>query len=102
MEDWQARGLATLHLAHSAVADHPAAYVQHALTQASDAIWPLLQSGAQIFVCGDGRRMAPAVRDAFIAMHQNKSGSDRDTASLWLEGLIDEGRYHQDVYGFGK
>jgi cytochrome P450 / NADPH-cytochrome P450 reductase len=102
MEDWQARGLAVLHLAHSAVGNHPSAYVQHALAQSSDAIWPLLESGAQIFVCGDGRRMAPAVRDAFIAMHQSQSGSDRDTASLWLEGLIDAGRYHQDVYGFGK
>jgi cytochrome P450 / NADPH-cytochrome P450 reductase len=102
METWQTGGLATLHLAHSAVTGHPAAYVQHALAQASDAVWPLLEAGAQIFVCGDGRRMAPAVRDAFITMHMSKMGSDRESASLWLEGLIDEGRYHQDVYGFGK
>ncbi len=102
MEGWETPGLATLHLAHSGVSDHPYAYVQHALTGAGDALWPLIEYGAHIFVCGDGKRMAPAVRDAFIVLHQSKTGSDRDGASLWLEELIDCDRYHQDVYGFGK
>ena len=102
MEGWQASGLATIHLAHSAVADHAHAYVQHALMGAADTIWPLIERGAQIFVCGDGRRMAPAVREAFIDMHEAKTGGNRDAASAWLEGLIDADRYHQDVYGFGK
>ena len=102
MDEWQASGLATVHLAQSGVPDHPTPYVQHALAAASDQMWPPIEAGAAIYVCGDGRRMAPAVRDAFIAMHQTKTGSDRETASQWLERLIDAGRYHQDVYGFGK
>ena len=102
MELWQAGGLVTVHLAHSGVEDYPHKYVQHALAASGATIWPLLDAGAQVFVCGDGRRMAPAVREALIDMCERQRHCDRDTASAWLEGLIDEGRYHQDVYGFGK
>ena len=102
MEGWAADGLLTLHLAHSAVEGHPHTYVQHALAAAGDELWPLLEEGAQVFVCGDGRNMAPAVREALFDIHEAKTGSSREAASEWLEGLIDAGRYHQDVYGFGK
>ncbi len=102
MEGWQASGLAQVHLAHSAVPDHPYAYVQHAIAGAADTLWPLIEAGAQIFVCGDGKRMAPAVREAFITLRSAKTGEDRNTASQWLEDEITEERYHQDVYGFGK
>ena len=102
MEGWRDSGLITLHLAHSAVEGYPHAYVQHAVLAAADQLWPLLEAGAQIFVCGDGRNMAPAVREALIDIHEAKTGGTRDAASAWLEGLIDDGRYHQDVYGFGK
>ena len=102
MERWQSDGLANLHMAYSAVDKHPHAYVQHALSAATDAIWPLLEQGAQIFVCGDGRNMAPAIREALIDMCEQRRGIDRDAASAWLEQLIEAGRYHQDVYGFGK
>lgn len=102
MEGWAADGLATLYLAHSAVEEHPHSYVQHALAAAADSLWPLLAAGAQVFVCGDGRNMAPAVREALIDIHEAKTGSTRDVASEWLEELIETGRYHQDVYGFGK
>jgi cytochrome P450 / NADPH-cytochrome P450 reductase len=102
MERWRDEGLVTLHLANSAVADYPHAYVQHALSDAGATIWPLMGNGAQVFVCGDGRNMAPAVREALIDMCEQQTGADRDAASAWLEQLIEDGRYHQDVYGFGK
>ena len=102
MQGWAADGLATVHLAHSAVEGYPHAYVQHALAAAADSLWPLLAAGARVFVCGDGRNMAPAVREALIDIHEAKTGSTRDVASEWLEELIETGRYHQDVYGFGK
>jgi cytochrome P450/NADPH-cytochrome P450 reductase len=102
MEAWQGSGLVQLHLAHSGVADYPHAYVQHALAAAGDAIWPLLEKGAQVYVCGDGKNMAPAVREALIDIHELHTGAARDAASEWLEALIETDRYHQDVYGFGK
>jgi cytochrome P450/NADPH-cytochrome P450 reductase len=102
MEGWVADGLVILNLAHSAVDGYPHAYVQHALAASGNALWPLLEANAQVFVCGDGRYMAPAVREALIDIHEATVGSTREAASEWLEGLIDAGRYHQDVYGFGK
>jgi cytochrome P450 / NADPH-cytochrome P450 reductase len=102
MESWAASGLITLHRAYSALADFPYAYVQHALSAAGETLWPLIEGGAHIYICGDGKRMAPAVRDAFLTMHIAQTGADRDAASDWLETMIDGGRYHQDVYGFGK
>jgi cytochrome P450 / NADPH-cytochrome P450 reductase len=102
MEAWSADGVATLHLAYSAVDDYPYAYVQHALAAAGDAVWPLLEGGAQVFVCGDGRNMAPAVRETLIDICEAQRRCDRNVASEWLESLIETGRYHQDVYGFGK
>jgi cytochrome P450 / NADPH-cytochrome P450 reductase len=102
MEGWRDEELITLHLAHSAVEGYPYSYVQHALAASADALWPLLEAGAQVFVCGDGKYMAPGVREALIDIHEAKTGGTRDAASAWLEELIEADRYHQDVYGFGK
>ncbi|MFM9853029.1 MAG: bifunctional cytochrome P450/NADPH--P450 reductase [Sphingomonadaceae bacterium] len=102
MEGWVASGLITLHRAYSSLADFPHAYVQHALSAAGATLWPLIEGGAHIYICGDGKRMAPAVRDAFLGLNMSQTGGNRDVASDWLEAMIDGGRYHQDVYGFGK
>ena len=102
MRGWEADGLITLHRAFSAVPDFPYAYVQDAMAAAADVLWPLLAADAQVFVCGDGRNMAPAVRDTLIAICAAGRGIDHDAASQWLEQMIEDGRYHQDVYGFGK
>ncbi len=102
MARWASDGLVTLHRAHSALDGHPHAYVQHALAAAGSALWPLLEANAQVFVCGDGRNMAPAVRETLIDICEAETGRERDAASAWLESLMDAGRYHQDVYGFGK
>lgn len=102
MEEWARTGLISLHLAHSALVGHPHPYVQHALAAVAPTLWPLFGQGVQLFICGDGKHMAPAVREALLEMHESRTGGTRDEASAWLEGLIDAGRYHQDVFGFGK
>ena len=102
MRAWEADGLITLHRAFSALPDFPHRYVQDVLRADAEALWPLLDSDAQVFVCGDGRHMAPAVRDTLIGICAARRGIDHDAASQWLEQMIEDGRYHQDVYGFGK
>jgi cytochrome P450 / NADPH-cytochrome P450 reductase len=102
MERWAASGVAELFLAFSVVPTHPWRYVQDALIAEQEKVWAAIRAGAQIFVCGDGRFMAPAVREALIAIHMQQAGADHEHSSAWLEGLIDAGRYHQDVFGFGK
>lgn len=102
IERWAADGLVDLHLAFSAVAGHAHRFVQDALWAAREAVWQALGEGAEVFVCGDGRWMAPAVRETLMRMHGDRTGADRDASSRWLDGLRAAGRYHQDVFGFAR
>ncbi len=99
MKAWEAEGVASLHLAFSSVEGHPHRFVQDALRDAADAVWDAIEEGAPIYVCGDGRFMAPAVRAALIDICQRKQGLGHEAASAWLESLIQNGVYHQDVFG---
>ncbi len=71
-----------------------------------DALWAQrvrvrdrLAQGATVYVCGDGRLMAPAVRDTLIRIHREASGSTHEQASEWLADLVRQQRYRQDVFG---
>jgi len=101
MRRWEADGIARLHLAFSSLEGHPHRFVQDALWAERDAVWEALQAGATVYVCGDGRRMAPAVRDCLIGMHMERSGSTLEVSSAWLEDMMSSGRYRQDVFVSG-
>ncbi|MET8809189.1 hypothetical protein [Streptomyces sp. NPDC004546] len=98
MQDWEQAGIAQVHTAFSAVTGHPARFVQNAIAHAADTVWQAIEDGAYIYVCGDGRRMAPAVREALAAIHRQKTGSDDETAQQWLAQLEADERYQQDVF----
>ncbi|MGW0820993.1 bifunctional cytochrome P450/NADPH--P450 reductase [Streptomyces sp. NPDC002845] len=98
MEQWARSGIAEVHTAFSAVPDHPARFVQNAIIAASHAVWDALENGAHVYVCGDGRRMAPAVREAFAALYRSHTGNDDAAAQQWLAQLEADGRYQQDIF----
>ncbi|MGW5259320.1 bifunctional cytochrome P450/NADPH--P450 reductase, partial [Streptomyces sp. NPDC004012] len=98
MQDWEQAGIAQIHTAYSAVTGHPARFVQNAIANNADTVWQAIQDGAYIYVCGDGRRMAPAVREALAAIHRQKTGSDDERAQQWLAQLEADERYQQDVF----
>ncbi|PAX06644.1 cytochrome P450 [Sphingomonas lenta] len=102
MERWRDRGLADLYLAVSAVPSHPWRYVQDALWAEQAQVWAALEQGAHLYLCGDGKFMAPAVRDTLIRIWMNQAGGEHAQGSEWLNALIEDGRFHQDVFGFGK
>lgn len=55
-----------------------------------------------MYVCGDGSRMAPGVREAFRTLYRERTpGADDAAAGRWLDGLIADGRYVEDVYAAG-
>jgi cytochrome P450/NADPH-cytochrome P450 reductase len=99
LEAFAAGGVIDLHVAYSSLANSPHRYVQDALLAAADELWSAIEDGAPIYVCGDGRFMAPAVRAALIAICRQKQGLSHEDASAWLESLIQSGLYHQDVFG---
>ena len=46
----------------------------------------LFQEGATVFVCGDGKQMAPAVRDTLIKTYREASGASEDEAR-WVSWM---------------
>ncbi|MGW1050919.1 cytochrome P450 [Streptomyces sp. NPDC002521] len=98
----EAAGAVSLRPAFSAAPENGAAFVQHRIAAEADEIWQLLDSGARVYVCGDGARMAPGVREAFRTLYRERTpGSDEAAAESWLSTLVADGRYVEDVYAAG-
>ncbi|MFF9209180.1 MULTISPECIES: cytochrome P450 [unclassified Streptomyces] len=77
-------------------------FVQHRVAAEAGELGRLLDAGARVYVCGDGARMAPGVREAFRALYRDRTpGADEASARRWLDGLVAAGRYVEDVYAAG-
>ncbi|MDH6696185.1 sulfite reductase alpha subunit-like flavoprotein [Streptomyces sp. MAA16] len=98
----ESAGAVALRPAFSAAPENGARYVQHRIAAEADEIWTLLAAGARVYVCGDGSRMAPGVRDAFRTLYRERTpGADARDADGWLDTLMAQGRYVEDVYAGG-
>lgn len=75
-----------------------ARFVQDRIAKESDEVWAVLEAGGRVYVCGDGRRMAPAVREAFMAIYRTYTGTGDAEAIAWLNALIESGAYVEDVW----
>jgi cytochrome P450/NADPH-cytochrome P450 reductase len=73
-------------------------FVQHRLWKEREQVKALLSQGAMFFICGDGRRMAPAVRETLARIHQETVGCSDEEATAWLAGLETQGRLVADVF----
>ncbi len=98
LEGFEADGVAALDVAFSRETPDAKSYVQHRLKARADDVWELLEQGAQIYVCGDATAMAPEVKDAFLHIHQSKTGGDAKDAKEWLDALTSNHRYLVDVW----
>ena len=70
-------------------------------TVEKDKIWPLIEQGAIVFVCGDGGKMEPDVKAALIAIYRERSDADVDAAARWIEEMGAKNRYVLDVWAGG-
>ena len=76
-------------------------YVQDRIVADADDVWDLLgdpAKDAHVYVCGDGARMAPAVRGSFLDIYRARTGADDDQARNWLNGLVESDHYVEDVW----
>ncbi|WP_369191441.1 cytochrome P450 [Streptomyces sp. R08] len=95
-------GAVSLRPAFSAAPEGQVSFVQHRVAAEADEVWALLDAGARVFVCGDGSRMAPGVREAFRTLYRDRTpGADDTAAEQWLNTLMADGRYVEDVYAAG-
>ncbi len=98
VERWAAEGIVELQLAFSAIEGYPNRFVQDALYAHRERVWAGIEAGAAIYLCGDGRHMAPAVRDILIRIHGEQAGASHAASSQWLEQMIETERFRQDVF----
>ncbi|MFJ4240777.1 cytochrome P450 [Streptomyces iakyrus] len=95
-------GAVSLRPAFSETPEGEVRFVQHRIAAEAEEVWGLLDAGARVYVCGDGSRMAPGVREAFRTLfRKHTAGADEQAAEQWLDGLIADGRYTEDVYAAG-
>ncbi|WP_269854659.1 bifunctional cytochrome P450/NADPH--P450 reductase [Streptomyces sp. RPT161] len=98
LEGAQAEGAVSMRPAFFKSPENGLPFVQDRIAAESDEVWRLLTSGARVYVCGDGARMAPGVRTAFQRLYAHHTGADAARAELWWRELVDQGRYVEDVY----
>jgi cytochrome P450/NADPH-cytochrome P450 reductase len=98
LKAWEQEGIVKLHPAFCKAPDGDVTFVQHRLWKDRAEVMPLMDRGAHIYVCGDGRHMAPAVRETFGRIYQEHSGGSREQVEGWLAELEKGIRYSQDVF----
>jgi sulfite reductase (NADPH) flavoprotein alpha-component len=73
-------------------------YVQDRMMENSREVWSWLQSGANVYVCGDAKRMAKDVHSALCAIVEKEGAMHAEQALEYVAGLSEQHRYHRDVY----
>ncbi len=59
----------------------------------------MFRQGAHVYVCGDGRHMAPEVRETFIRIYRESTGTSAEIAKSRVDRIEQEtGRYVADVF----
>jgi cytochrome P450/NADPH-cytochrome P450 reductase len=75
------------------------AFVQHRLWAERARVHALIESGAYVFLCGDGARMAPAVREVLLSLRRTEASTNEHDAREWLAQIELDGRFVSDVFG---
>ncbi|MFT3739919.1 MAG: assimilatory sulfite reductase (NADPH) flavoprotein subunit [Breznakibacter sp.] len=73
-------------------------YVQHRLKENGKELYEWILAGAHFYVCGDMKRMARDVKNAFLDVLQIEGKMSREDAETYLARLKKDGRYQEDVY----
>ncbi|MED1093597.1 bifunctional cytochrome P450/NADPH--P450 reductase [Bacillus paramycoides] len=98
LEQAQSEGIVTLHTSFSRMKEQPKSYVQHLMKQDAEKLIDLLNQGAHLYICGDGRKMAPDVENTLIKCYANIHNVSEQQASAWLQQLEEKLYYSKDVW----
>ncbi len=90
-----------VHTAFSRVGGDGPRYAQHQMLAHQDETWALIDKGAQVFVCGNARTLAPGVRSTLQQIYASQTGGTADQAEQWLADMRRDRRYLEDIWGQG-
>jgi cytochrome P450/NADPH-cytochrome P450 reductase len=92
-------GVVDIKPAFSVTQEQGIAFVQHRVWQDKEEIKQLFQQGATIYLCGDGKYMAPAVRETLVKIYAEIIGSDIETAyQKWQQEVEQKHRFVADIF----
>ena len=96
---WEAEGVVSVRPAFSHQPEAEAKYVQDRLWLERHEVERWFRQNAHIYVCGDGKRMAPAVRETFVRIYGEAEHVSLDEANAWADELERTStRYVADVF----
>ncbi|ROO86320.1 cytochrome P450/NADPH-cytochrome P450 reductase [Actinocorallia herbida] len=95
---WAEAGIVDVRPAFSAAPEDGVRYVQERLWRDRTDVMNLLRRDAVFYVCGDGRRMAPAVADTCARIYAEATDATPGEAEEWLTLRLDHGGYRSDAY----
>jgi len=73
-------------------------YVQDRMREVGREVWSWLAEGANVYICGDAKRMAKDVERALVDIVAQFGARSIDEAVLFVADLKKKGRFQQDVY----
>ena len=73
-------------------------YVQDRMREVGRELWTWLAEGANVYVCGDAKRMAKDVERALVDIVAQFGARSTDDAVRFVADLKRKGRFQQDVY----
>ncbi|MFS0654864.1 bifunctional cytochrome P450/NADPH--P450 reductase [Bacillus sp. 179-C3.3 HS] len=97
MQQAENQGVVITHTAYSRY-NGEKVYVQDLLKKDGAMLIALLDQGAYLYICGDGKAMAPNVELTLLEMYQKIKQCTKEEAEHWLTSLTNENRYVKDVW----
>ncbi|WP_353855639.1 bifunctional cytochrome P450/NADPH--P450 reductase [Bacillus sp. Bos-x628] len=91
------KGAVSIHRAYSRYEEHKV-YVQDLIKEDGEMLIHLLDQGGYMYICGDGKVMAPDVENTIIDIYQTVKQCSKEEAENWLTSLTNEYRYVKDVW----
>ncbi|SFT79331.1 bifunctional cytochrome P450/NADPH--P450 reductase [Arthrobacter sp. ov118] len=74
-------------------------YVQDRLWADRGDVVELVKQGATVYVCGDGKHMAPQVRETCAMIYREATGASQADAAAWMDEVERaHGRYVADIF----
>jgi sulfite reductase (NADPH) flavoprotein alpha-component len=73
-------------------------YVQDRMREVGREMWNWLAEGANVYICGDAKRMAKDVERALVDIVSQFGARSTDEAIAFVGDLKKKGRFQQDVY----
>lgn len=99
LDGWANRGVVDVMPAYSNRPEQGTRFVQDKVWLEREKVAALFAQGATVYVCGDGKNMAPAVRATLGRIYQEATGENDENARAWVDTMEREhGRYVADVF----